>query len=707
MATLSINGRKVRVDDSFRQMTPEQQSAAVEEIAAKLNISAQPGNAPSDAAFDEALASASQKSQFGGGPVTPRAQPGQPRPTLGGSALATVQGIYDVIPGMNIVQQGTDWLAANTLGRLSGQDPQAYQEGIEARRQQTLDANPIAQAGGAIGGSLLGMGAAGLTNTGARVLGMSGNLGQRVVNSAASNAGITLADALLDGESGADATAGGMLSGAIGGAIPLVGAGIGAAARSVGKQVVRPIATAFNRDNEAILRVGQARRQAANINDVLTPADEAMAARAGTPVLNADRGGEPLRTLARTASNISTEAAGNLKRAAQERFEGQAGRATRFLREVMGGATDDLGLQQRLSASARASNRPAYDAAYSAPNARAIWSPQIRQLMQSDIFRGAINAAESAGTDQAALTGGRAVRNPFVFGQDGTITLRQMPDGTRALPSLEFWDIVQRNLRRTETTARRQGDDTLAGTTAQLRRMLNNELDGAVPEFQRARQGAYEFFQAEDALEAGRNAVNLTRQVPEMRQAYARMSAADRQAAAVGYASSLIDMIGAARDRVNVIQQVFGSPARRELNELFLGPARAREVEAFVHMENALDQLRTAVSGNSSTAQQLIAAGVLGGAGGLWASGGNVNTALTSAALLAAGRRGLQMLGKRVDDMVMQRIAEILVSDDPALINQAVRNATLSAQHMDALRAFGVGIENMSKAGAIGLAAAE
>lgn len=696
MATLDINGKRVQVGDEFLRMTPEQQNAAVEEISGQI--------AP-QSGYDAARADASARSQALDATVTPRAQ--QPRPSIGGATQATIQGIYDVVPGMNLLQQGTDWLAAQTVGRAQGKEPDQFLSDLQAGRQASEEANPLSRPAGAVGGSLLGMGVAGLTATGARALGMTGNLGQRVVNSSASNAGIALADGVLDGKDGAESIVDGAIAGGFGGAIPLVGAVIGAGARAIGRNIVRPVATAFNRENEAIMRVGQARQQAANINDVMTPADEAMAARAGAPVINADRGGAPLRTLARTAANISTEAAGNLKRAAQERFEGQGARATTFIRRVMGGATDDLALQNRLEAGARASNRPAYRAAYDAPNARAIWSPQIRQLMQSDIFRRAIDAAESAGTDQAALTGGRAVRNPFDFRPDGTVTLRTMPDGSRALPSLEFWDIVQRNLRRTETTAARQGDNTLAGTAGQLRRMLNGELDTAVPEFNRARQGAYEFFQAEDALEAGRNAANSTRQVPEVRQAHARMTAADQDAASVGYASSLIDMVGSARDRVNVIDQVFGSPARRELNEIFLGPQRAREVEAFVRVEGLLDNLRTAVSGNSTTAQQLIAAGVVGGAGGYFASGGNINTAFTSAALLAAGRRGLQVLGKRVDDQVMARIAEILVSDDPQLIQRAIQNASLSQQHMDALRAFGIGIENITKAGAYGLAAGQ
>lgn len=42
MATLSVNGRKVQVDDSFRDMTPEQQEATVNEIAASMETPVTP-----------------------------------------------------------------------------------------------------------------------------------------------------------------------------------------------------------------------------------------------------------------------------------------------------------------------------------------------------------------------------------------------------------------------------------------------------------------------------------------------------------------------------------------------------------------------------------------------------------------------------------------------------------------------------------------
>ncbi len=46
MATLNIGGKKVKVGDEFLRMTPEQQNAAVEEIAAKIGVGAPSPSAP-------------------------------------------------------------------------------------------------------------------------------------------------------------------------------------------------------------------------------------------------------------------------------------------------------------------------------------------------------------------------------------------------------------------------------------------------------------------------------------------------------------------------------------------------------------------------------------------------------------------------------------------------------------------------------------
>ena len=698
MAKLTIGNQTVTVGDEFLRMTPEQQQATVDEIAASIGVSAPQ---------EDALAAASRMSQFGPGtdtaaPALPVQQPG--RPDILGATAATLGGVVNGIPVLGPLSQNLSDAIAGTGAVLTGGNYNDTVEGIRNRRAELAVANPIASIGGNIGGALGSFGVGGLSATGSSALGLTGGLGSQIVNSGLSTLGLTTADNIARGERPTDALAEAAGPSLIASAVPVGGELIKRGSNAVYENVIRPVQTAFNRENEVTRRIGLALGQGTNgpARLGMTQADEAIAAQSGVPVVNADRGGAPLRTLARTAANISPEAAQSLNATVSDRFESQAPRAVSFIQNLMNGATDDLALQDALRQGARRANQPAYRAAYDSPQARAIWTPEIRNLMQADPFRQAINAAERTSTNAAAVSGGNAVRNPFVFRPDGTVTLRQLPDGSYALPNLEFWDIVQRNLRNSAEVAQRSGDNLLASQIGDMRRQLNTVLDTAVPQFNQARRGAAQFFGAEDAIDAGKQFATSPKAIPEARQAFDNFTQAERDAFSVGYASELIDTIKSARDRVNVINQVFGSPARREMNELALGAHRARELEAYVRVESIVDQLRNAVSGNSSTAQQLISAGVVGGAGGYFASGGDLTQAASMAGLVAAGRRGLQVLGKKVDDRVMARIGEVLASGDPAALQRAIQNAAISAEHRLALEAIQVGLQGAARGAIMG-----
>jgi hypothetical protein len=223
--------------------------------------------------------------------------------------------------------------------------------------------------------------------------------------------------------------------------VPFARRALGIAGKVAGNALAPTINSVMNPLKEASRRVGVAiaRDLQANPGNLMGAADETVASQAGLPLINADRGGETVRALTRSVANQSPEARAVVQKTADDRFASQAPRAVEFIKRLTGGAVDDLGYQKSIQDTARMVNKPRYDAAYSSPNAMAVWTPEIKQLMQSDLFKSAINAAESRGTDFAAVSGVKAVRNPFVFRQDGTITLRQMPDGSHALPSLQFW----------------------------------------------------------------------------------------------------------------------------------------------------------------------------------------------------------------------------------------------------------------------------
>jgi hypothetical protein len=630
-------------------------------------------------------------------------KPAAPPPpvTAKNAVLSTMAGLGEVVP---FAYELGDAISGGT-GMLLGRD---YNETVEGRRRargEIIESAPIAHTAGEVGGTVATLAVGGATKAGAEALGLVGKLWPRIVKSGASSAELAGLHSLSDGKQGTEVLADMGTDALIGAGSPLLVKGVESGARAFGDNVIRPITTALNRDNEAIKRVSRAVGQDTATGGVMSATDEAAAAAGNVPVMNADRFGQATRTLARTAANISPEADAVLKRTVEDRFASQAPRAVSFVQKLMNGATDDIALHDTLRTAANRSNNAAYDAARKNPAARAIWNQPIRELMQSPTFRAAISDAEKRGADRAAVAGFKAVKNPFQFADDGSVTLRTMPDGSRALPSLDFWDQVKRNLDRmiddVKPTVVGGGNRTAFNDLTAIKQKLVGALDGAVPEYRTARQGAAAFFGADDAIDAGRKAFNSPRQIPEIERAVAKMTPAEKDAFSVGFSSEIIDRIKASGDRQNVIQQVFGTPSMRERVRIALGPQKALELEAYVKAESIVDQLRGAVTGNSTTAKQLIAAGVLGGGAGFLSSGGNVQTGLTWAAIAGLGRRGMQAIGKRVDDQVMKKVAEMLVSQDPAQMTRAIHNATLSKQHMEALDAILKGLELSGRATAL------
>jgi len=99
-------------------------------------------------------------------------------------------------------------------------------ETIQADTQRAMDANPVESKAAGITSSIASLAPLGMTQVGGRLLGMTGNLGQRALMGGLSSGTIAAADTLARGGDLSEAGANGTLAGAIGGAIPIVGAGI-------------------------------------------------------------------------------------------------------------------------------------------------------------------------------------------------------------------------------------------------------------------------------------------------------------------------------------------------------------------------------------------------------------------------------------------------------------------------------------------------
>ena len=519
-----------------------------------------------------------------------------------------------------------------------------------------------------------------VASVGAKVLGLTGKtLGTRARNMALSGAGISAADTVARGGDVEDVAINSLIGGGIGGGIPLAGAAVRAGYNTLAKTV----GSVFRPQSAAKNSVAEALRRDAAIGANMPKGDIPQARTNGQPITVGDVGGENTRALARNAANISPDARQTMSELSA-RFGTQYQRATDFVSGLVHGKVDDLAFQDGLKESARRLNAPRYAKAYSNPKAQSMWDDDFAQLMQSPAIQSAAKGATGRSANQAALTtGAKGIKNPFVFADDGGVSMQP-----GIAPNLQFWDHVKRGLDDAYSVASRQGNRAHAADINSLRKALVQKLDRAVPEFKKARSGAAAFFGAEDALDAGRKAVNLRRKNGEIARHLMKMNAAEKEAFKIGYASELTDKIRSAGERTNVINSVFGNPEAKTKLETVLGRKALKELEAFVRIENAMKMLQTAVEGGSSTTRQLMELGAGGIGGGLYT--GDATGAIAGAGL-AGGRRMVQ-------NKFGREIAEVLMSKDPKMIEALVKKAGSNLTTFSTIKKF----EKMISAATIG-----
>ena len=594
----------------------------------------------------------------------------------GQGAAAAVRGAADT----GLVGFGDEGAAALAIDPFQGDYGTQYEANLKRIRDEQAAAQrqyPAEYLGGQVAG---GIASAAATPEIAplRALGLGG----RIVEGAATGAGYGAAYGAGSADGSlADRGAGAATGGAIGAGAGTLGTlameGLVGLARGVGQPIISTIRGAFNPEAEAARRVAIMQARDARVpQPTITPQDEATAAINQQPVMNIDRGGAATRALAQSAANTSPEARAVLDRAITDRYEAQGQRTADAVRQIVGGGTT-ADTRDQLVAQAAAANRPAYMRAFNDPGAQGMWDEGLQQLAGAPVVQDAIRQATITGRNEAALGGFPPIRNPFTTDPAmGRLTLAVDDQGNRILPNLQFWDQVKRNLDRVGTREAQQAA-----------RVLRDHLDQLVPAYGAARSGAAQAFGARDALEAGDAFVTSRMGNDEARRALAQMSAAERELFAEGFADSLVRRVQEVRDRQNVVTSIFGSQAARDRVRIALGSDRADQLEAFLRVEGLLDNARGAVRGYSTTLRQFTEAGLAGGLG-FAVSGGNVTDPkfLMTAALVRGARAG----GRAIDVGVAQRIAEMLTSQDPAVIQRGLQVVTRSNILFDALRRAGL-----------------
>lgn len=551
---------------------------------------------------------------------------------------------------------------------------ESYDTAVARERELNKTAeeqHPVASTVGNIAGAVAlplgaGAGAATLPGRMAAGAGVGGVLG----GLAGAGEGEGAADSVVKGASGA------ALGGILGGAAPAVITGIGKGISAAAEPIINQFRGAVSPDAEAGRRVITALRRDAkvdpNATNRLTPAEFAAEPTARI----ADTGGELTRRLADSASITSPEGGNALKAGINDRFEGQGSRVTGWLNKTFN-FPNAVDKQEAIDRVASTVNKANYARAYQ-DGARPIWDDTLKSITASPDVQTAIRDSTRVGANDAVIKGFKPPVNPFQFAADGTMTMKP---GVH--PTLQFWDQVKRSLGGKIGVAKRGGDDQAASQLTQLKQALVNHLDSQVGSYKAARQGAAQAFGAENALEAGQNFVTSKMGNDEARRALAKMSPIERQLFQDGFVSEFVASLREVSDRRSILNKITDAPAARERLEMVLGKTKSDELQAKLRVEGIMDRLRTAVTGNSWTAQRLYSLGLAGGAG-LSAHGGyDMNPKeVAYGAILAAVASG----GKKIDARVAQKVAEMLISRDPSLLAKGLKVVSGNSRWMDVLR---------------------
>jgi hypothetical protein len=589
-------------------------------------------------------------------------------PDLGGGIPGMLQA------GVGAVRMGTEYL---TGGKGASDEYTRRVEIERERNQQAQQQNPGSYLAGNVAGSVA-LPVGGMLNAATMPARIGRGMGVGAGFGGVSGAG--------EGEGAADragrAAVGAGIGGAIGGAaVPIVDAAAALAGPAIGA-IGNTVRGWRNTDGEAARRAVTAIRRDADAGDLgLTPQEFQAARTRGVPVANADIGGETTRALLRSSANTSPEGRAVLTRMTDDRFESQGPRVAQFVRDVVGLPADAPTTREGLRDLARRVREPLYRQAYE-DGAEGVWNAEIQRLVSSDAVTSAMQRALKKVSDENVVSGYGAMNPRITFTPDGRIQFNRRPNGMPAFPDLQFWDMTRREL---SDMAQEAGRGTAQERRlGQLARQLNAALDTAVPSYRTARGTAAQLFDVGDALEAGEQFV-MRGSVTEVRRAVQNMSQVERTLFAEGFTSALIEKINKGGDRRNILNAIGNSTDARQRLNIALGPQAAQELTAMLRVESVMDRMRGAL-GNSTTARQLMEAGLAGGV--TLGYSGDPTTAMSAAGAYAAIRYGGRMAGQRIDQNVARRVAELLASDDPAVLRQGVQLVARNPGINRALRAF-------------------
>lgn len=605
MPTLNIEGRRVKVDDSFLALSPDQQNATVEEIARSLGLMKQPTEQQAQPQADKyrqaAIEERDQLKAKGintGASLTRRAVQGATF-GFGDEAVALLS------TPLEMAKRGT-------LNPFEGYNYAKARENLileDARDNTGLVGTGAEMVGGLMGAGQLAK--AGMSFIAG--IAPSASMATRAAAGAADGAIIGAITGAGEGEGAGgrawEAAKAGTIGSTVGGAFPVAAKGASSAYEALKNMLSeRMIAAKAGTTPEIMRMLGSA----FEADGTMGARGSANMSRAGAAAMLADAGPNA-KAILDTAIQRGGPGAVKAREAVTARTSRSAKDITEALDEALGlpeGATSARSSIRQASSAAR---KQAYDVAYDAP----INYADPRAMVIEDLVKNRVPASAIKDANALMRLEGNSSKQILAkISDDGAVTFEKLPD-VRQL------DYIKRALDHAAQSG--EGAGTLGGQTPlgraykNLSGELRDTLGDLVPEYANALRTAADPIQRSKAIDVGYKLLLPSTTRDAAAEAIRGMTMTERVALAQGVRSKIDDAVAqvtrtvqdgdiTAREAVKALRDI-SSRASREKVGLAIGKDKAKELFDKIDRAAMSFDLRAALTENSKTYARLATEG--------------------------------------------------------------------------------------------------
>lgn len=478
-------------------------------------------------------------------------------------------------------------------------------EVVKGRNEALRESNPIASIAGEIGGSALA--ARGLTRFGllpSARLAPSASLAARVGTGIAEGGALGAVYGAGSAESGEripGALVGGGLGATLGGAVPLVAAGVGAGYRNVADRFAR---NQVARNAGVDPSVASQLAQTLDADGTLGAQGRSNMAAAGQEAMLADAGPNA-RAVLDTAIQRGGPGAVLARGRIDERVARDSAALTGALDNALGQPQGVTATRTAIREGSSAARGAAYDGAYAQP---IDYASEVGQGLENLVRNRVPGNIISQANRLMQLDGNQSRQILARIADDGTVTYESLPD-VRQL------DYITRALNQAaesgEGAGALGGQTTLGRAYQGLARDIRSSLRRAVPEYGAALDTAADPIRRSQAVELGSRLLSPSMRRDQLAEAVEGFSAPERDALAQGVRSQIDDTVANvtrtiqdgnldAREAYKALRDL-SSRANREKLTTALGEERARPLFDELDRVAQSFNLRASVTENSKT----------------------------------------------------------------------------------------------------------